>query len=112
MKDMNNFVVSSRDLQRNYGGVIQRVQQTNQAAVLTSQNEPQAVIVPVERYKKLEQLERREALGRLVALSKEIAAEHTDNPLPSDMSTNHDTYFAEAAEADLERIHNQYDHNR
>jgi prevent-host-death family protein len=109
---MNTFVVSSRDIQRNYSDVISRVRDTKQAALLISQNEPQAVIVPLEEYKQLEQLQRKRAIERLLALAKEIAEKYKDAPIPSDLAINHDKYFAEAAEADLERIRKQYDHNR
>jgi prevent-host-death family protein len=108
---MNTFVVTSRDIQRNYGTVIQQVREKKQAAMLVSQNEPQAVIVPLERYRKLEQMERRAAFERLLQLADEIAEEHKNSSLPSDMSVNHDKYFAEGAEADLERIHKQHDNN-
>lgn len=109
---MNTFVVTSRDIQRNYGNVIQQVRETKQAAMLVSQNEPQAVIVPLERYRQLEQMERKAALERLFALAREISQDHQGDPLPPDMSTNHDRYFAEAAETDLERTRAQYDNTR
>jgi prevent-host-death family protein len=99
-------------MQRNYSGVIQRIRDTKQAAMLVSQNEPQAVIVPLEEYKQLEQLQRKQAIERLLELAKETAEKYKDDPIPSDLAVNHDKYFAEAAEADLERIHKQYDHNR
>ncbi len=45
-------------------------------------------------------------------LAKEIVEKHKGDPLPSDLMTNHDTYIAKALEADLNRIHSQYDNNR
>jgi prevent-host-death family protein len=109
---MNNFVVSSRDMQRSYKDIVERVKHTKMPALIVSQNKPQAAIVSLEDYEELRRIRMRKGLEELQHLAHQIAEEHKDNPLPSDMSVNHNKYIAGALEKDLERIHKQYDNNR
>jgi prevent-host-death family protein len=102
---MNNFVVSSRDIQRRYKDIVERVKHTKHPALVVSQNEPQVAIVSLEDYEELRRIQMRKGFEELQKLAHQISEEHTDNPLPSDMSVNHDTYLAEALEKDLKRIH-------
>jgi prevent-host-death family protein len=106
---MYNFVVSSRDMQRGYKGIVERVKHTKQPALVLSQNEPQVAIVSLDDYEELRRIRLQKGFEELQRLAQQISEEHKDNPLPTDMSINHDKYFAQAALDDLERIHKQYD---
>jgi hypothetical protein len=45
----------------------------------------------------------------LAKLAQDIAKNYPGPPPPRDLAENHNKYLAEALEADLERIHKQYD---
>lgn len=100
---MNIPSVSVRDMLRDQAKVIRQVQETNQPVVLTNRDEPQIALVPLSVLEDLTVLRRRNALKKLIELSNEIAQEHKDNPLPTDMSTNHNKYFYEAWEEQHKR---------
>lgn len=95
---MNVATVSARELLRDQAGVIKRIQETRQPLVLVNREEPQIALVSLSDLDELAMLKRREALKKLVELSARIAEEHKTNPLPTDVSVNHNQYFYEAWE--------------
>lgn len=50
-----------------------------------------------------------QGLLELAKLAHEITKNNPGPPPPPDLAQNHNKYLAEALEADLERIHKQYD---
>lgn len=50
-----------------------------------------------------------QGLLELAKLAHEIANNNLGPPSPPDLAQNHDKYLAEVLDADLERIHKQYD---
>jgi prevent-host-death family protein len=95
---MNTTTVTVRELQRNQKDVIERVKKTKQPAVVVNQDEPQVILMPLDAAREFERLQRKEALERLLAFSEEMAVKYKDKPIPTDLSVNHDKYFAEVWE--------------
>src|SRR5215213_3108076 len=94
---MNTFAVSSSDFQKQYKTVVERVKQTKQPALLTSKKEPQAVLISLEDYEKLESLRRRDSAKNLLAWVHNVRELLKNEQLPADLSTRHDYYlWAEA----------------
>jgi prevent-host-death family protein len=94
---MNSFAVSSRDIQRQYADIIQRVRQTKQPAILMSKKEAQAVIVSLEDYEQLQELRRRNSAKNLIAWAQEVRELLKGETLPSDLAARHDYYLWEEA---------------
>ena len=92
---MNTFAVSSSDFQKQYKTVVERVKQTKQPALLTSKKEPQAVLISLEDYEKLETLRRRDSAKNLLAWVQDVRELLKDEQLPPDLSTRHDYYLWE-----------------
>lgn len=92
---MNTFAVSSSDFQKQYKTVVERVKQTKQPALLTSKNEPQAVLISLEDFAKLQDLRRRNSAKNLLAWAKDVQELLKDEHLPSDLSARHDYYLWE-----------------
>jgi prevent-host-death family protein len=69
---MNTFAVSSSDFQKKYKTVFERVRQTKQPALLTSKKEPQAVLISLEDYAKLQDLRRKNSARAALAFAKEM----------------------------------------
>lgn len=92
---MDTFAVSSSDFQKRYKTVVERVKQTKQPAVLMNKNEPQAVLVSLEDYSKLQEMRRRNSAKNLLALAQEVSELLKNEKLPSDLSTRHDYYLWE-----------------
>jgi prevent-host-death family protein len=92
---MNTFAVSSSDFQKKYKTVVERVKQTKQPALLTSKKEPQAVLISLEDYDKLEMLRRRDSAKNLLAWVQDVRELLKDEQLPPDLSTRHDYYLWE-----------------
>jgi prevent-host-death family protein len=92
---MQTHMISARDIQRNYKAVVDRVKHTKQPAILMSQKEPQAVIVSVEDFEKLQEMRKRNSARAALSFAKEVRALLKDENLPADLSTRHDYYLWE-----------------
>ena len=86
---MNIQTISSREMLRNYKGVVARVQETGEPTLITSQKKPQVLLVSVNDLPVLE-----EAKGRrsTQATLKLVGLIPTGSGLPKDLSEKHSDY--------------------
>lgn len=96
---MNTFSVSASDIQKNYKDVLERVKNTRQPALLMSQKEPQAVIVSLEDFAKLQEWRRKNSAQNLLDWAKEVQELLKDEKLPADLASRHDYYLWEEESA-------------
>lgn len=92
---MNDFAVSSRDIQRSYAAIIERVKQTKQPAILMNKKKPQAAIVSLDDLEELQQVRRRNSAKNLLAWVQDVRELLKDETLPSDLAVRHDYYLWE-----------------
>jgi prevent-host-death family protein len=108
---MTTTTVTIRDLQRKQRHILEHIARTRQPAIILNNNIPQAAIISLEDYEELQRIRLYKGLEELQSLARRITEEHKDEPLPSDMSTNHNAYLAGTVQEDLERIHKHYDNS-
>ena len=60
---MDNKVISSREIQRNYRGLVDRVKETGQAVYLGARNQPEAVLLGVDEFEALKRKALQKKLG-------------------------------------------------
>jgi prevent-host-death family protein len=92
---MQTYTISARDIQQNYKAVVDRVKHTKQPAILVNQKEPQAVIVSLEDFEKLQGMRKRNSARSALNFAKEVRSLLKDEKLPSDLSAQHDYYLWE-----------------
>lgn len=92
---MDTFAVSSSDFQKRYKTVIERVKQTKHPAVLMNKNKPQAVLVSLKDYNKLQEIRWCNSAKISWPLRKKVRELLKTEKLPSDLSIRHDYYLWE-----------------
>lgn len=100
---MITSTVTAREMLRNHKEIIERVRKTKQPAIVVNQKKPQVAIVSIDDLEELRRLRLIKAIEGFQTLAAEIAQQHKDNPLPSDLSTKHNDYFVEAWEGQKRR---------
>jgi prevent-host-death family protein len=86
----NIQTIPARDMARNYRTIIAKIKETKEPIILSSQNQPEAAVVPMEDLTKLQELKMQEsaqALAKIGQLAKTIKGE-----APRDLSQNLDAY--------------------
>lgn len=87
------FTVTARDVLRHYKKVINKVKDTRRPAIIMSQKQPQAVIVSLEDFEKLQALRYKKSAKVLLDAILKIRELLKDEKLPADLSEKHDYYI-------------------
>lgn len=91
--------VNIRDILRSHKQVLERVKQNKERVVIVSQEQPQAGLVSLDDFKKLEGLDKeqqyQQSTKSLLAVAKKVHDLLKGEKLPADLSTKHDYYHYE-----------------
>jgi prevent-host-death family protein len=88
---LHTQLITARKLLRNYKQVVEEVNRTKKPTIVTSNNEKQVAIIPVEDLQDLEKGKAQKSGQALLNLSQLFDPKKKSNT-PKDLATNHDYY--------------------
>jgi hypothetical protein len=84
--------VTAREIQRNYRRIFDQVKGSQRPIIVISNNQPQVAIVSLDVLARVEQLPPADSAQVLLEVAGAVRETLKDEPLPADLSEQHDKY--------------------